>query len=42
MKNINKLQILIVGLTTVLALSNFDNSNYRKIVVQNYSFDLNV
>jgi len=30
MKNLNKIKILIVGLTTVLALSNFNNTNFRK------------
>ena len=33
MENLNKLKILIVGLTTVLALSNFKNRNVRKDVV---------
>ena len=30
MKNLNKIKILIVGLTTVLALSSFNNTNFRK------------
>lgn len=30
MKNLNKLKILIVGLTSVLALSNFNNKDLRK------------
>jgi hypothetical protein len=30
MKNLNRLKILIVGLTSVLALSNFNNKDLRK------------
>lgn len=30
MKNLNKLKILIVALTTVLALSNLNNKDFRK------------
>lgn len=38
MKNLNKLKILIVGLTTVLALSNFSTKNTQKgIAVLNLS-----
>ena len=33
MKNLNKLKILIVGLTSVLALSNFNNKGLRKGMV---------
>jgi hypothetical protein len=33
MKNLNKLKILIVGLTSVLALSNFNNKDLRKGMV---------
>ena len=33
MKNLNKLKILIVGLTGVLALSNFNNKGLRKGMV---------
>lgn len=34
MKNLNKLKILIVGLTSVLALSNFNNKDLRKGIVR--------
>ncbi|SDZ53996.1 hypothetical protein SAMN05444397_108242 [Flavobacterium aquidurense] len=41
MKNLNKLKILIVGLTTVLALSNFNSHNPRKGIVRLYNSVLN-
>ena len=41
MENLNKLKILIVGLTTVLALSSFKNRNLRKDVVSFYCSNLN-
>lgn len=40
MKNLNKLKILIVGLTSVLALSNFDNKELRKGKVSSHNSDL--
>jgi hypothetical protein len=41
MKNLNKLKILIVGLTTVLALSKFNNQNLRKGIVKLHHAALN-
>lgn len=35
MNNINKLKILIVALTSVLALANYNNSDFYKVIVQN-------
>lgn len=40
MKNLNKLKILIVGLTSVLALSNFDNKELRKGKVSFHNSEL--
>ena len=42
MKNLNKLKILIVGLTSVLALSNFNNKELRKGIVRLNHSALNV
>lgn len=39
---INNLKILIVGLTSVLALSNFHKSDLRKEKVQNEKSDVSV
>jgi hypothetical protein len=41
MKNLNKVKILIVGLTTVLALLNFKNNNLKKGFVRNEDSNLN-
>lgn len=42
MKNLNKLKILIVGLTTVLALSSFNNSDLKKANIRLNNSPLNV
>jgi hypothetical protein len=42
MINVYNLKILIVGLTTVLALSNFHKSDFRKDVVHNLNFKSNL
>ncbi|WP_278248026.1 hypothetical protein [Flavobacterium johnsoniae] len=34
MKGIEKIRVLIVGLTTVLSLINFSNSDFKKEVIQ--------
>ena len=41
MKNLNKLKILIVALTSVLALTNFDSKNSRKGIVRLHHSTLN-
>jgi len=38
MNRIYNLKILIVGLTTVLALASFNESDFRKDMTQNTSF----
>lgn len=40
MKNLNKLKILIVGLTSVLALSNFNNKDLRKDMVHHSALNI--
>ncbi len=42
MKNLNNLKILIVGLTTVLALSNFKTKNPRKEISRLHHSALNI
>ena len=41
MKNLNKLKILIVALTSVLALSDFSSKNSRKGIVRLHHSALN-
>lgn len=41
MKNLNKLKILIVALTSVLALTNFDSKDSRKGIVRLHHSTLN-
>lgn len=40
MKNLNKLKILIIGLTSVLALSNLNNKNFRKGMVHHSALNV--
>jgi hypothetical protein len=42
MKNLNKLKILIIGLTCVLALSNLNNKDFRKGMIRLHYSGLNV
>ncbi|MEO8533034.1 MAG: hypothetical protein ABI441_04755 [Flavobacterium sp.] len=42
MQKINNLKILIVGLTSVLALSNFNGSHFQKEKVEIQTTDLNL
>lgn len=41
MKNLNKLKILIVALTSVLALTNFNSQNSRKGIVRLHHSTIN-
>ncbi|WP_255373803.1 hypothetical protein [[Flexibacter] sp. ATCC 35103] len=40
MSYVYTLKILIVGLTTVLALTNFNNSDFRNNIIYNKNSDL--
>jgi hypothetical protein len=42
MKNLNELKVLIVGLTSVLALSNFNNKDLRKGMVRHSALNVAV